>query len=176
MRKWGGVALAVALAVGLSACSSSSNSSSNSAGNGASSSTASGSGSTSVKAACELFTAEMAAAALGGPVNPGVQTQPNPKQTVCKYTRTDGAAFGNVSSGTWSVIDNQSLGATPIPGLGDEAYGKDPFGISVRKGSNGFNVNLTMAVGDFTGTAAEAQAAANMAANQAAAQQILANW
>lgn len=122
--------------------------------------------------ACTLFTPALAAAALGGPVGPPVATKPNPHETICKYTRTDGFGFGTVEVGPWAFVQPPGGGAK-IKGLGDEAVGMDPFGVSVRKGSNGFNVDLALAVGDFSGAAADQQAAANIAADTALAKQLL---
>src|SRR5260370_20571107 len=68
--------------------------------------------------ACALFTSDLAASALGGPVNPATQTQPNPRETICKYTRSDGMGFGNTQVGSWTVIKPLSK-RTKIPGIGD---------------------------------------------------------
>ena len=105
-------------------------------------------------------------------MGPPVATQPNPHETICKYTRTDGSAFGSVEVGPWTFIQPPG-GGTKIKGIGDEAVGMDPFGVSVRKGSNGFNANLSVAVGDFSGAAADQQSAANIAAATALAKQLV---
>jgi hypothetical protein len=122
--------------------------------------------------ACALFTPDLAAAALGGPVGAPVATKPNPKETICKYTRSDGSGFGDVSVGPWTIVEIPGS-STKIKGIGDQAQGQDPFGVSVRKGSNGFNVSLALAVGDFNGQAADAQSAANIAAATAVAKQLV---
>jgi hypothetical protein len=122
--------------------------------------------------ACALFTSDIAAAALGGPVNPPKATQPNPKETICKYVRTDGSAFGTASVGLWIIIQIPGK-STKIKGLGDQAQAEDPFGVSVRKGSNGFNVSLAVAGDDFSGQAATDQSAANVAAATTAAKQLV---
>jgi hypothetical protein len=129
----------------------------------------------SLPKACALFTPAIAAAALGGPVGPPTATKPNPKETICKYTRTDNTAFGSVSVGPWIIIQIPGK-STKIPGIGDQAQGMDPFGVSVRKGSNGFNVDLALAVGDFTGPAADQQSAANIAAATNVAKQLVVNF
>jgi hypothetical protein len=126
----------------------------------------------SVPKACDLFTPAIAAAALGGPVGPPKATKPNPKETICKYTRTDNSAFGSVSVGPWSYVQIPGS-STKIKGIGDQAQGMDPFGVSVRKGSNGFNVDLAVAVGDFSGQAATDQSAANIAAATTVAKQLV---
>ncbi|HSO97040.1 MAG TPA: hypothetical protein VLV81_13490 [Acidimicrobiia bacterium] len=125
--------------------------------------------------ACDLFTPAIAAAALGGPVNPPTATKPNPKETICKYTRTDGSAFGSVSVGPWTVVQIPGK-STKIPGVGDQAQGEDPFGVSVRKGSNGFNVDLALAVGDFSGQAATDQSTANINAATTVAKQLVGDF
>ena len=125
--------------------------------------------------ACDLFTPAIAAAALGGPVNPPTATKPNPKQTICKYTRTDGSAFGTVSVGPWTYVQIPGT-STKIKGIGDQAQGEDPFGVSVRKGSNGFNVDLAVAVGDFSGQAATYQSTANINAATTVAKQLVVNF
>ncbi len=122
-----------------------------------------------------MFTSDIAAAALGGPVGPPKATQPNPKETICKYTRTDSTAFGTVSVGSWDIIQIPGH-STKIKGIGDQAQGEDPFGVSVRKGSNGFNVSLALAAGDFTGQAATDQSAANIAAATNVAKQLVTNF
>ncbi len=48
--------------------------------------------------------------------------------------------------------------------------------MSVRKGSNGFNVSLALAVGDFNGQAATDQSAANIAAATTVAKQLAATF
>jgi len=48
--------------------------------------------------------------------------------------------------------------------------------VSVRKGSNGFNVSLAVAVGDFSGQAATDQSAANIAAATKVAKQFVATF
>ena len=131
-------------------------------------------GAGSLPKACALFTPDLATAALGGPVNAPVATHPSPPITLCKYTRTDGSAFGDVEVGPWEFVQIPGS-STKIKGLGDQAEGMDPFGVSVRKGSNGFNVSLALAVGTFNGQAATDQAAANIAAETAVAKQLLAN-
>lgn len=128
-----------------------------------------------VPTACALFTPQIAATALGGPVGAPVATKPNPKETICKYTRTDGSAFGDVSVGPWTYVQIPGS-STKIKGIGDEAQGEDPFGVSVRKGSNGFNVSLAVAVGDFSGQAATDQSTANIAAATATAKQLVVNF
>jgi hypothetical protein len=126
----------------------------------------------SLPKACAFFTQEAAAVALGGPVNPGVLKKPNPRMTICKYTRTDGKGFGDVEVGPWEFV--KPLGkTTKIKGLGAHAEGEDPFGVAVKKGDNGFNVNLSLQVGDFNGQAATDQAAANIAAETAAAKLLV---
>ena len=129
----------------------------------------------SVPKACDLFTSPIAAAALGGPVSPPKATKPNPKETICKYTRTDGSAFGTVSVGPWSYVQIPGT-STKIAGIGDQAQGQDPFGVSVRKGSNGFNVDLAVAVGDFSGQAATDQSTANINAATNVAKQLVVNF
>jgi hypothetical protein len=129
----------------------------------------------SLPKACALFTPAIAAAALGGPVGPPVATKPNPRETICKYTRTDMSAFGSVSVGPWLIVQIPGT-STKIPGIGDQAQGQDPFGVSVRKGSNGFNVDLALAVGDFTGPAADQQSAANIAGATTVAKQLVVNF
>ena len=129
----------------------------------------------SLPTACSLFTPAIAAAALGGPVNAPVATKPNPRETICKYTRTDGFGFGTVSVGPWIAVSIPGS-STKIKGIGDEAQGEDPFGVSVRKGSNGFNVDLALATGDFSGQAATDQSAADIAAATTVAKQLAANF
>jgi hypothetical protein len=129
----------------------------------------------SVPKACDLFTPAIAAAALGGPVDPPTATKPNPNETICKYTRTDKSAFGTVSVGTWFVVQIPGK-STKIRGIGDQAQGQDPFGVSVRKGSNGFNVDLAVAVGDFSGQAATDQSTANINAATTVAKQLVVNF
>jgi len=77
-----------------------------------------------------------------------------------------------VSVGPWSIVQIPGK-STKIAGIGDQAQGEDPFGVSVRKGSNGFNVDLALAAGDFTGQAATDQATANIAAATGVAKQLV---
>jgi hypothetical protein len=128
----------------------------------------------SLPKACAQFTPDVATAALGGPVNPPVPTHPSPKITLCKYTRADGSAFGDVEVGPWEFVQIPGT-SQKIKGIGDEAEGTDPFGVSVRKGSNGFNVSLSLTVGEFSGQAATDQSTANIAAATAIAKQLNAN-
>jgi hypothetical protein len=121
--------------------------------------------------ACALFTPDVATAALGGAVNPGTQTQPNPNETICKYTRADGQGFGDVEAGTWTVI--QPLSGTKVPGLGDQAINDNGLGLAVKKGSNGFTVSLSLAVGDFSGAQADQLQAAELNAEIATARVLL---
>lgn len=122
--------------------------------------------------ACALFSSDIATSALGGPVNPGTQTQPNPRETICKYARADGMGFGDVEAGSWTVI--QPLSGTKVPGLGDQAINDSGIGLSVRKGSNGFTVSLSLAVGEFSGAAADQLTAAELSAEMTTARQLLA--
>jgi hypothetical protein len=164
-RLWtAAIATTVVISVGISA-----------AGASVSTRTPSTRAAASLPKACALFTPAIAAAALGGPVGPPTATKPNPKETICKYTRTDKSAFGTVSVGPWIIVQIPGT-STKIPGIGDQAQGQDPFGVSVRKGSNGFNVDLAVAVGDFSGQAATDQSTANINAATNVAKQLVANF
>lgn len=166
MRRLWTAALATAVVIGVGTSA---------AGASAGARTSSTRAAASVPKACDLFTSPIAAAALGGPVDPPTATKPNPKETICKYTRTDKSAFGSVSVGPWIIVQIPGKSAK-IPGIGDQAQGKDPFGVSVRKGSNGFNVDLALAAGDFTGQAATDQATANINAATNVAKQLVVNF
>ena len=129
--------------------------------------------------ACTLFTSAIATTALGGPVNPAQQTKPNPNTTICKYSRADGQAFGDVQVSPWSFLSEFSLAGQTnkkVRGVGDKAYDLgSTFGVAVKKGSVGFIVDLSLAVGDFNGAAATQLQAAETAADIATAKQIVAS-
>jgi hypothetical protein len=128
-----------------------------------------------VPTACALFTPEIAATALGGPVNPPEAKKPSAKITVCKYVRADGQGFGTVEVGPWSFV--HILGkSTKIKGIGDQAQGSPAEGVSVRRGANGFHVNLALQVGSFDGQQATDLEAAQLAAATAAAKQMAASF
>jgi hypothetical protein len=130
--------------------------------------------------ACDLLTPQVAAQALGGPVNPPVATKPNPHTTICKYTRTDGQAFGHIQVSDWSFLNTfggvQQEKKGKIPGVGDQAYDLgSTFGVAVKKGSVGFIVNLSLGVGEFTGAAADQLAASETQADISTAKVLVAS-
>jgi hypothetical protein len=138
---------------------------------------ASASVSSKVPKACSLFTTAIATTALGGAVNPPKATKPNPNTTICKYTRSDGQAFGDVEVQPWIFMQQFGLigKKTKISGLGDKAIDQgSPFGIAVKKGSVGFIVDLSLGVGEFNGAAADQLSAAETKAEIATARAILA--
>ncbi|HEV2309011.1 MAG TPA: hypothetical protein VGU73_00695 [Acidimicrobiia bacterium] len=122
--------------------------------------------------ACALFSPDIATTALGGAVDPATQTQPNPHETICKYTRSDQMGFGDTQVGTWQVI--QPLSGTKVAGLGTTAINDNGIGLAVKVGSNGFDVDLSLAVGDFSGAQADQLQAAELAAEIATAKTMLA--
>jgi hypothetical protein len=127
--------------------------------------------------ACALFTADIAAAALGRPVGPPLAQQPSPKETFCTYRSTDGTgARAMVVVAPWRPfiqVPGISLGQK-ISGIGDEAEGSGPGGVKVRKGSNGFIVTLTLPI-DPT-LSSEQDFAAELAADIAVAKQLVVNF
>jgi hypothetical protein len=99
--------------------------------------------------------------------------------TICKYTRSDGQAFGNVQVSDWSFLNEfggvQQEKKSKVPGVGDQAYDLGSFGVAVKKGSVGFIVDLNLGVGEFTGAAADQLQAAETNANTATAKLLVAS-
>jgi hypothetical protein len=112
---------------------------------------------------CALVTPDQAAAALGEPVEAGVDMPGGlPGQKSCGYNAIDSAAAVNVSviPGTaelWSQFKAASPNAEPVSGVGDEAF-RDAGLLQVRQGDlilsvfitgKGSGSNLTPALSDL---------------------------
>ena len=103
---------------------------------------------------CTLITQAEAAAALGGPVDPGKQAAAGASS--CLWSANDpskpiSADGVDVSVVTVSTFDKShkagpGITVTPVPGLGDEAYfvdlGIGYMNLQVKKGSTAFTVTV----------------------------------
>lgn len=95
---------------------------------------------------------------------------------MCVYHSTDGTASAEVVVAPWKPfikVPGLSNGSK-IPGIGDEAEGRVPGGVSVRKGPNGFIVSLSPATDP--NLSSDEQNAAILAADIAVAKQLVANF
>jgi len=101
--------------------------------------------------ACSLLTAEQVGAALGIPVGSGTYVAPTFKKTCSWNATTDGGGTVTLNlqgleqyeSGKKLAAVGKSVSATPVSGVGDEAYyfGTDKLvSLIVKKGNSAFKI------------------------------------
>ena len=95
---------------------------------------------------CALLTQAEAAAAVGQPVNAGVENAP---LGMCTYASADFAAGADLTVSTWDSMVAAANGGngppSPVSGVGDQALNHNGAGGSllyVRKGTAGFLLTL----------------------------------
>jgi uncharacterized protein YidB (DUF937 family) len=105
---------------------------------------------------CTLITQAEAAAALGGPVDPGKQAAAGASSCLwsgndpSKPISADGVDVSVTSVSTFDKSHKAGAGitVTPVPGLGDEAYfvdlGIGYMNLRVKKGSTAFTVTVML--------------------------------
>jgi hypothetical protein len=126
-----------------------------------------GGGGTSAPNACQVLTTDLVTPVIGSDAALSRSAQPNPHETQCQYKSSTGAV--DLELGDWSVVNPMTPPDTKsVAGLGDEAY-VSTMGLVVRKGEHGFNLDISLAFGDFNGSAAD-----DLEAREAAAEQDLA--
>jgi hypothetical protein len=100
---------------------------------------------------CTLITQAEAAAAFGGPVDPGKQAAAGASSclwSASKPVSADGVDIAVIGVSTFDKSHKSGPGitVTPVPGLGDEAYfvdlGPGFVNLQVRKGSTTFTVDV----------------------------------
>jgi hypothetical protein len=110
--------------------------------------------------ACDLFSPDVAKTVLGDDAHETRRAQPNKHMTQCQYQGKGGSA--TVMAGDWPFISTM-LGhgkSTPVPDLGPDAV---TFGgmLYCHKGNVGLEVSAFTQAGEFTGSAAARQNAAD---------------
>jgi hypothetical protein len=103
--------------------------------------------------ACTLLTTDEVAAALGGPVNPG--QEPDPNMQSCSFTGNDPAKNPDPNAVTVSMTNPGDFAAgkstangftvTPVTGIGDDAYylsTADATQLEVSKNGASFEVSI----------------------------------
>jgi hypothetical protein len=90
--------------------------------------------------ACDLLTPDIVQPFLGSDAKISQNTQPNPQETLCVLTGSNGIL--DVAVGRWSMIKPIWSDLRPVPGLGDQASLSD-MGLYVKKGPLGFKVHAT---------------------------------
>jgi hypothetical protein len=103
-------------------------------------------GGTNAPNACQVLTLDLVTPVIGDDASQSISAQPNPRETHCQYKGSNGWIDAMV--GEWSVIHLVSEpGEQSVSGIGDQAYISSE-GLSVRKGSHGFQVNVVLTSGD----------------------------
>jgi hypothetical protein len=149
------LAVAGSSAVVFAGCGSSGTpSAASSAGSGASASSGGG-----TPNACTVLSPALAKSTLSAPVHRTIKAQPNPHETHCQYQSTTGAV--DVMVGDWTFINLTGAGSAADPaksvsGIGDQAY-ITTTDLVVRKGNQGFDLDITPMAGSFSGAAADKQ-------------------
>ena len=126
---------------------------------------------TAVLTACQVLTSDLVTPVIGDDAKQARDAQPNPHETQCQFTSSTGAI--NVMVGDWSVIKPIDSQEQRVSGIGDEAY-ISPLGLAVRKGSRGFDLDVSLAFGDFNGSAADSLQAKQDQAEKDLAPKLLA--